>query len=178
VQFGRLQLSTGGNTNSIISMPSGASTLRFANSSSVAWSNGPILFVQNWNGSLYGGGQQQIIFGNSSAALTAQQLAQIQFQNPAGLAAGTYPARILATGEIVPSSGATPPTQLGLRPATNGMQLTIQGQAGRNYSIQVSTDLVHWVTWTNQTNSSGTCSVCDTAATNCPARFYRAVQMP
>lgn len=178
VQFGSLQLSTGGNTNSTISMPSGASTLRFGDSHSMPWSSVPILFIQNWSGSLYGGGQQQIIFGNSSAALTAQQLAQIQFQNPAGLAAGTYPARILATGEIVPKSGAPPPTQLGLRPATNGMQLTIRGQAGRNYSIQVSTDLVHWVTWTNQTNSTGTCSVCDSGATNCPMRFYRTVQLP
>lgn len=178
VQFGPLQLSTGGNTNSIISMPSGASTLHFADSSSVAWSSVPTLFVQNWSGSLYGGGQQQIIFGNSSTALTAQQLAQIQFQNPAGLSSGNYPARILATGEIVPSSGGALPTTLGLRPQSNGMLLSVQAQAGHNYSVQVSTDLVHWVTWTNQTNSSGTFSVTDTGTAGHPTRFYRAFQLP
>lgn len=178
VQFGPLQLSNGGTTNSTISMPSGASTVRFANSSSIAWSNGPLLSVENWNGSLYGGGQQQIIFGNNSGALTAQQLAQIQFQNPAGLSSGTYPARILVSGEIVPDPGATLRVQLGLRPQANGMLLTVQAATGHNYTVQVSTDLVHWITWTNQTNSSGTFSVCDSAATNCPARFYRTVQLP
>jgi hypothetical protein len=178
VQFGPLQLSNGGNTNSVFSMPAGASALHFADSRSAAWSSVPNLFIQNWNGSLFGGGQQQIIFGNSSAALTGQQLAQIQFQNPAGLPSGNYPARILATGEIVPNSGGALSAQLGLRPQSNGMLLTVQAQAGHNYRVQVSTDLVHWTTLTNQTNATGTFSVSDTGTTNCPMRFYRTVQLP
>jgi len=38
--------------------------------------------IENWNGSADGGGRQQVIFGNSAAALTAQQVSQIQFRNP------------------------------------------------------------------------------------------------
>lgn len=176
VNFGPVLLGAGGSTNSILSMPAGPSTLHFADSSSLLWSNGPVLFVSNWSGSIYGGGQQQIVFGNGSSALTSRQLAQIQFQNPAGLPSGTYPTRILATGEIVPDSGRPP--QLSLQTQSNGMQLTVQGEAAHNYTVQVSTDLVHWVAWTNQTNSSGSFSVTDTNAANCPARFYRAVELP
>ena len=43
-----------------------------------------------------------MIVGSSSSALTAQQLRQIQFHNPAG-ASGFFPATILSTGEIVPT---------------------------------------------------------------------------
>jgi hypothetical protein len=178
MQFGRLCLSNGGNTNSSIYLPAGASILRFADSSGVVWSNEPVLMVQGWSGALGGGGQQQIIFGNSAAALKAGQVSKIQFQNPAGLAAGIYSAKILASGEIVPSSGVATLASMALAPQPGGMQVTLQGQAGRTYSIEVSTDLVHWVAWTNQVNTNGTVCVMDTDATNCPARFYRARVLP
>jgi hypothetical protein len=35
--------------------------------------------------------------------LTAQQLSQVKFSNPAGLPNGTYSARILSDGEVVPN---------------------------------------------------------------------------
>lgn len=179
-QFGVLQLliSAGGFTNSIVSMPAGDSVVRFGNSSGETWSNGSLLTIQNWSGSLHGGGQQEIIFGNSPGALTAQQLAQIQFQNPAGLANGIYPAKILSSGEIVPESVVAPAPQLALQPQANGMKLTLQGETGSNYSIEVSTDLVHWLAWTSQVDSNGTFSVTDYAATNSPMRFYRAALVP
>ncbi|HEY2084298.1 MAG TPA: hypothetical protein VGI88_16070 [Verrucomicrobiae bacterium] len=178
VQFGPLQLLDGGDTNSTLYMPSGPSVMRFADSSSMTWSNDPLLVIQGWSGSLSGGGQQQIIFGNSSTALTGTQLAQIQFQNPAGLAAGNYPARILSTGEIVPNTSAPMHPSMALKPQPSGMQLTLHGEAGRTYSIEVSTDLVNWVPWTNQTTSDGTITVTDTDSGNYPARFYRAKLMP
>lgn len=177
-QFGSLELSSVGNTNTILSMPAGANMVRFADSSGQTWSNGPSLMIENWNGSLYGGGQQQIIFGNSAGALTAQQLTQIQFQNPAGLAGGSYPAKILSSGEIVPDPVIAPSSQLALQPQANGMKLTLQGVSGSNYTIEVSTDLVHWLAWTNQACSNGTFCVTDCEATNCPMRFYRAVLEP
>jgi hypothetical protein len=178
-QFGPLQLAAGGNTNSILAMPSSsASTLRFADSSGLAWSSGVVLVVSNWSGSLNGGGAQQIAFGAGPAGLTAQQLGQIQFQNPAGLAAGNYGAKILFNGEIVPDSGTTVAAHMRLQPQPNGMQLTLQGQAGRSYAIETSTNLVNWEQFTTASNSNGTITVLDTNSVNIPLRFYRAKLTP
>ena len=88
--------------SSIIDMGAGTSVLQFANSSGVAWTSGETLTITNWTGSLGGGGADQIIFRSSDTSLTAAQVAQIRFLNPAGLPAGTHAARILASGEIVP----------------------------------------------------------------------------
>jgi hypothetical protein len=104
-QLGQLQLgvgSTTGNTNSTLSLPAGPCVLLFADSSSLTWSNGASLTIENWHGSLQGGGQSQVAFGASSGGLTAQQLGQIYFHDPAGFPSGTYPARLLPTGEITP----------------------------------------------------------------------------
>jgi hypothetical protein len=100
-QFGQLLLSAPAGSNATFSLPSGSCVVHFADSSSVAWSNQGMLFIDNWNGSPSGGGQHEVIFGSNSSSLTPQQVSQIQFRNPAG-ASGTSPARILSTGEIVP----------------------------------------------------------------------------
>src|SRR5438874_9778353 len=85
-QFGRLELDGDTyTTNSTISLsPSNACVLRFADSRSITWSNQAVLTIENWKGSVSGSGTQQVIVGSSSSALTAQQLRQIQFHNPAG----------------------------------------------------------------------------------------------
>jgi len=102
-QFGQLLLSAPAGTNATFSLPSGNNCIvRFANSSSVGWSNQVNLLIANWNGSPNGGGRHQVFFGSNASGLTAQQLCQIQFVNPAG-SSGTFPAAILATGEIVPA---------------------------------------------------------------------------
>jgi hypothetical protein len=101
-QFGQLLLSAPAGTNASFSLPSGKTcTVRFANSSSVAWSNQVTFLVVNWNGSLNGGGNHQVYFGSNASGLSAQQLSQVMFKNPNG-ASGNFPARILSTGEIVP----------------------------------------------------------------------------
>lgn len=102
-QYGDLQL----NTNSTLTLVPGNCTLHFANSSGLAWPSTALLTINNWNGSLSGGGSQQIFFGNDSTGLTPQQLSQVQFNNPAGLAPGTYPAKILSNGELVPDAGSS-----------------------------------------------------------------------
>jgi hypothetical protein len=175
--LGRLQLNPG--PSSTISVLSNQCILRLADSRAMTWSNAAVLNIQNWSGSLYGGGQQQIIFGSDNLALTPQQLSQIQFQNPGGLAPGNYPARILGTGEIVPDSGAPLPLLLNLlNGSSNGMQLHVQGKIGQTYGIDVSTDLVHWLTWTSQMNTNGTILIDDASTTDCPQRFYRAYAVP
>jgi hypothetical protein len=142
------------------------------------------LNIRNWSGSIYGGGAQQIIFGTNAAALTAQQLGGIIFQNPAGklppspFIDGLYLARILATGEIVPDTGAPLPPRVNLGSSNGVMHLSVGGDIGQNYAIDVSTDLVHWLTWTSQWNTNGTISIEDDGATNCQRRFYRAHAIP
>jgi len=107
-QFGPLQISSAYNlSNSIISLPINSCVLHFADSHGVAWTSGVTLAITNWAGSTQGGGQHQIIFGSNGSALTAAQLSEVFFANPAGFPGGTYQARILSTGELVPASGPT-----------------------------------------------------------------------
>jgi hypothetical protein len=104
--LGQVQLNVGDSSSSTLSFPTGSCVVTFADSHSVAWAGKAILMIANWNGSASGGGQQQVIFGNNAAALTAQQVSQVQFQSPNGLNA-TYPARLLSIGELVPDTGGT-----------------------------------------------------------------------
>jgi hypothetical protein len=175
-KLGQLQLD---DAASVFFLPTNSCDLRFRDSSGLIWSTNAALTIQNWSGSLYGGGSQQLFFGNNSAGLTAQQLNAIHFQNPTGLPVGNYPARILATGEIVPDSGAPLPMKMFMASdATNGrMQLNLGGDIGRSYDIEVSTDLVNWTWWTNEFNSNGTICIFD-SATNSLQKFYRAQVAP
>jgi hypothetical protein len=92
------------------------------------------LTIENWNGSTRGGGDQQIIFGNNSSGLTAGQVGQIQFHDPAGFAPGTYPPRILATGEITPA-----PAGPMLEFQQNGNRLILQWDG--NLTLQSATNV-------------------------------------
>ena len=42
------------------------------------------------------------MFGSSSSGLTSGQVSQISFANPPGFPVGSYAAKILSTGEVVP----------------------------------------------------------------------------
>jgi hypothetical protein len=104
-QLGRLQLL--GGTNSSVYLGNAAAVLQFTDSSSVPWTSGGILWIDGWSGSMSGGGAQQILFGTSASGLTAQQLSQVQFRNPAGLPDGIYGAKILSTGEVIPDQSVS-----------------------------------------------------------------------
>ncbi|MHB8524118.1 MAG: carboxypeptidase regulatory-like domain-containing protein [Limisphaerales bacterium] len=54
-------------------------------------------------------------------------------------------------------------------------QLTAYGEAGRSYTVQVSTNLLDWTPLTTLVNTNGTMTVVDPATTNLNYRFYRAV---
>jgi hypothetical protein len=134
-QFGRLEIESDAGIN----LAGDSAVLRFADSHTNSWQSQllgvvPRLTVFNWNGSTNGGGPDQLIFGASSPALTASQLAQIWFVNPAGFSSGTYPSRILSTGEVVPMP----------RPAlswqSNGTNL-VTSWAG-NFILQSATNVV------------------------------------
>jgi hypothetical protein len=178
-QFGPLQVSSAFNvTNSMISLPTNGCILRFADSSGVAWTGAVTLIITNWAGSTQGGGPHQVIFGSNSSGLTAAQLSDVFFANPAGFPEGLYPARILSTGEIVPHAAPAPAISAPMRLANGGLSLGISGETGFVYGVNVSTDLLHWSFWTNQNNANGTITFVDTAATNFPHRFYRAFVQP
>jgi autotransporter-associated beta strand protein len=79
-----------------------SSVISFADSHLASWTASQVLNIKDWTGSQTGGGADELFFGSTSSGLTASQVAEIQFLNPGGLAAGTYSAQILSTGEVTP----------------------------------------------------------------------------
>jgi hypothetical protein len=84
----------------------GAATVRFAANAGQPWYDFGLLTIDKWAGATNGGGTHQLICGTTSSGISGQQLSKIIFQDPAGLAPGAYVARVLPTGEIVPSQPA------------------------------------------------------------------------
>jgi hypothetical protein len=63
--------------------------------------------------------------------------------------------------------------------ATNGsVELTLWGEFNWNCTIETSTNLVDWTTFTNYLNTTGARTVTDYRASSYPARFYRAFGHP
>jgi WD40 repeat protein len=67
----------------------------------------------------------------------------------------------------------TPP-RLSIRPAPGAGTLTLDGEAGRQYSVLASTNLTSWIEVTNFTSSSAVSEIPDPGP-RYPARFYRAI---
>ena len=158
---GPLQLTVGSsNNNSTITFPAGTSTLRLANSSAQLWDSSAILYINNWHGSISGGGATQLYFGSNSSGLTPAQLAQIRFS----LSGGLYQAKILTTGEVVPAGTAT------LDFTRNGSTLTLTWPSG--WVLRSATDV------TGPYNDvSGATSPWPVAMTS-PQQFFRLRQQP
>jgi hypothetical protein len=102
-ELGQVQLAT----NATIAFDGFPAVVRFENSSTVGWTPGALLVITNWTSA-----HAHVLFGNNASGLTASQLAQIRFSNPAGFVPGNYPARLLSTGELVPVG---PPTLQSVR---------------------------------------------------------------
>jgi hypothetical protein len=127
--FGQLDLEGGG----AVMFPDAPATVRFKESRDIAWDSGATLVVTNWSGSTNGGGAQRIIIGSSAQGISLSQLRQVQFEDPAGFARGMYPARILATGEIVP----TEPVRIGFAKGSSALTLSWSG----NYELLSATNV-------------------------------------
>ena len=88
--------------NATIALGTGVHNLIFANSSAIAWTAAKTLTITGWTGSTSEGGTAGKVFvGTDNTGLTSAQLAQITFT---GHTAG---AKILSTGEIIPSDIST-----------------------------------------------------------------------
>jgi hypothetical protein len=110
VNFGPLALSVNflfGFGTPRVEFTNAPAAIRFADSSAIPWSNGVALVIQNWAGSLQGGGAHQVSFGTTATGLTPQQLGQVFFSNPRGLPPGIYNAQLLPNGEAVPDGGVS-----------------------------------------------------------------------
>lgn len=128
-QLGRFILAS----NAVIDLGPGSAQLQFASSGGEEWNSAAKLTVTNWNGSLAGGGTDQLKFGSDRSGLTANQLSQILFVNPAGLPASTYAARVLVDGEVVPWPAGT------LTFEGNGSSLELSWTG--DYCLQTSTNV-------------------------------------
>jgi hypothetical protein len=88
-------------------------------------------------------------------------------------------ANLSATNSVSFVSSNTFQLQLGFavsQPmASNGLNFSLQVSLGLNGRIEVSTNLVNWVTLTNFVGTNATIYFRDAAATNLNQRFYRAV---
>jgi len=124
------------NTNVVsldLSGPSGT-VLQFRDSSAATWS-GPGLQLLGWRPWSASSGSHHIFFGANARGLTAAQLSKVTFVNPSGWPAGNYPARILATGEVIPDA---PGPTLSMTSSPNGLVLSWTG----NYQLLVATNVL------------------------------------
>lgn len=147
-----------------------AAVINFANSSAVVWNAGT-LTIANWNGSVYGGGPDQIKVGTAAGGLTAAQLAQIKWLNPfgAGDVIGAYQ---LASGEIVPAVGQSSFSSISGHPPTTPVIGTVEGSAGVTVIVQANTNL-STTNWVGIATNALPFNFTDYASTNYPMRFYR-----
>ncbi len=133
--LGALQLSGSGEMR----MGGGSAAVHFASSSAQTWTGS--LVIRQWDG-----GSEGVFFGANATGLTAGQLAQISFADPAGYAPGTHPARILATGEVVPD--AAPADYVTIPAGGNYDDITGalgSGNAATNYSLAGNAQ-IGWMT--------------------------------
>jgi fibronectin-binding autotransporter adhesin len=95
---------------STLDLGAGSALVAFTDSHSSGWTAGQTLSVIDWSGNLSGGGTDRVYFGTSNTTLTSTQLSEITFVNPTGLAPGSYGAKLLSSGELVPFSAVPEPS--------------------------------------------------------------------
>jgi hypothetical protein len=126
--FGQLDLFSGA-----LKLPAEPAVVRFRESRDVAWDSAGLLVITNWNGAAIGGGEHRVFVGSTAAGLSASQLRQVIFANPRGFAPGSYAARSLASGEIVPAE----PMMIRLAKISGGLTLSWN----QNYELFSATNV-------------------------------------
>lgn len=108
--------------------------------------------------------------GSTSSTLT---ITNVQTTN-----AGTYSVTVSnSVGTVNSSNVALLVLQdllAGSRLENGSFQLRLSGAQGKNYAIEITTNLVNWIELTRFNNVSGTIEFTDPPAENRPQRFYRA----
>jgi hypothetical protein len=145
--LGQLELEWGG----AVKFPEAAATARFKESRTASWDRTASLVIANWHGSTNGGGAHRIIFGSNAQAISQGQLSQVRFENPAEFARGSYPAKILASGEIVPVQ----PERIVFNSSAGGLRLSWNG----SYELFTATNVAGPYTRLNGSSSPYTNSL-------------------
>jgi hypothetical protein len=154
-QLGLLDIGAGAST---LGFGAAGTVVRFVDSHLEPLSSGT-LSVVGWNGWQNGRGSHQLYVGTNAQGFSSAQLKQITFDNPGGgLPAGTYPARILSTGEIIPGPRPT----LSFSQSAHAMVLSWSG----NYQLFTSTNVAGTFTPISGATSPYTASFTD------PQRFF------
>jgi lysophospholipase L1-like esterase len=104
-------------SDGVIDLGDAGGRLVFADSSTKAWKPGCALIIRNG-----GKDRSALHVGTSSKGLTAAQLAQIGFSDPAGLRPGTYTASLSAQGELVPTGTMVQPIDLPIDMSTEAYE--------------------------------------------------------
>jgi len=101
---------------------------------------------------------------------TSSFLSGVTFGNGTFVATG-------ANGAIIQSGSVAIPSLSAHKSAGGGVALTLTGQIGRSYRIQVSPNLPdsNWEDFLAITNTAHTIHLLDSSVTNLPSRYYRAV---
>src|SRR5436190_3481308 len=133
VLLGLLSRTTNANVTTL-DLLNGRTVLRFKDSHDVSSEWNGRLVIRNWSGSTNGGGADQIFVGTTAQGLTVSQLQRISFLNPEALPLGTYAARILANGEVVPAAGPS----IGFSRTSRALVLSWSG----NYDLWTTTNLL------------------------------------
>ena len=109
---------------------------------------------------------------------TAQYRWPIHLSGTELTSADGYDVRDLANNEIYFIGRDPNPPSLGTTAGISGdgFHLTVGGELGMPYTIEVSTDLLHWSPLATVTNATGVLDFVDPEAKNTAQRFYRAVQ--
>ncbi len=140
ITMGTLAVTDNSNINLETSI---AHKLKFAASSTIAWTSGKTLVISGWKGGYNStsGTKGQVFVGTAASGLSAGQLAQVQFLDTVAV---YHDAILLSTGELVPKASSITTTTASFGPfcagTSNGISVafTTSGSYSGNFKVQLS----------------------------------------